>query len=478
MAKERINKYVPNWYYQLAGFGALAYWFGMYVKTYYGTLYVTNVLGASPLVYTTIMSISSIANFIVAPTIGGIVDSGRMGKFGKYRKWLLIGPILYSIFYALSFWPVTSNQAILTPYLVVTWTLTLICGPMILMPYYSLHAKIAETPNQRAFFVARRNLFVNIGSVLFSLTNVGIIAFFADKFGGQVWGYAIFVLIACVLNIVFFVAEFLAIGNVEQKLLDEYPELAAAEAEAAKGNKKAAKGPSLGDFVKNIFTNLPFAMVSFQQFQFGFCASIRSMFYGYYYTAVLNDPKLYSVYQFLNSWMGILATLTLPIVIKKMENTGFAFMAFVIEVVCAVVMKFTLLTAPWVALVFSMIFQLCSIWIGSINAAMFQDTAIYAEWKNGADTMATVVGASQVIGTISQLITSSLYSVILISTGYKAGEPVTDSVANGIVNALTIYPAVVAAIAAVCAKLNPLTNAKLTQYKKELDERKGKVAEA
>ena len=37
MAKERINKYVPNWYYQLAGFGALAYWFGMYVKTYYGT---------------------------------------------------------------------------------------------------------------------------------------------------------------------------------------------------------------------------------------------------------------------------------------------------------------------------------------------------------------------------------------------------------------------------------------------------------
>lgn len=454
---------------KFAGFGALAYWFGMYIKTYYGSYFITNVLMLSPAVYSLIMSVNSVFSFVLAPTLGAFIDSGKQGKWGKYRKFLIYGPILYSICYAATYLPISSNATFLTAWIVIFWSLTTVAGQMILLPYYALHAAIANSPNQRTQFVAKRNFFVNCGSVLFSLTNAAIIGFFTKISGSELWGYSGFVIVAAILNILFFVAEFKAIGPVEAQIALEFP-----ETEKAKGEK--AKGPSIKDFFVNIATNLPFALVSIQQLEFGFGASMRSSFYAYYYNAVLVNPTLFSVYMFLNSWMGIFATLALPYIAKKLENTQIAFYAFCIQVVCGIVMKLTLLSSPWIALAFSMLFQFTSIIVGSINASMFQDTAVYAEWKNGADTMATIIGGSQVVGTLASLIVSALYGVILISTGYVAGEPVNDAVANGIVNGIAVYPAIMAAIAAVAAKFNPLTNEKLIQYKKEIDERKGRIA--
>ncbi len=476
MAKERQNKYVSNFYLNIAGFGAFFYWFGNYIKTYYATYYFTNILMLSPLVYTTITSINSVINFFWAPVMGAAVDSGKQGRLGKYRKWMLIGPNLHSLFYILSFLPIIKNEKILVPYLIVTWVCSGLCMPMILMPYYALHAKIANSPNQRTQFVARRNFFVNVAQLVYAAVSAPMIAYFAKVGGSQLWGYEGFIIVSCVLSAIFWFLEFKMIGNVEKQLLEDYPELAAKEAEAAAQGKKV-KGPSIGDFFKNVFTNLPFAMVAIQQFQFGFGTGIRNMLYVYYFTEILKNPELYNVYIFLNSWMGIAATLSLPLIAKKLENTQIAFWAFVLEIIACVGSKFTLISAPWLALGLAMVYRYCSIIVGSINASMFQDTAIYAEWKNGTDTMATVIGASQVVGTISSLISSSLYSVVLIGTGYKAGEPITEQVQNGIINGITMIPLIACVAAAIAAKLNPLTNEKLIQYKKEIDERKGKLAD-
>lgn len=469
MENKRINKYVSNTYMKFAGFGALAYWFGNYIKTYYGAFFITDVLLLSPAVYSLITAINSVMSFFIAPVIGGIVDSGKQGKWGKYRKFLIIGPVAHSLFFTLSYLPVTDNSTLLTIWLICFWVLTQISGQLIIMPYYALHAKIAETPNQRTQFVAKRNFFVNVASLLYSVSYAAIIGFFTNIGGSQQWGYAGFVILSSILSALLFFLEFKAIGPVEEQIMLDY-----SEPEIDKSN--ANKGPTIKDFIVNIATNLPFALVSVQQFAFGFCASIRNMFYVYYYNYILMNPSLYSVYVFLNSWMGIAATLTLPYIAKKLENTQIAFYSFIIEFVMGIAMKFTLLSAPWVALVLSMVFRYCSIIVGSINASMFQDTAVYAEWKNGADTMATIIGGSQIIGTISGLITSALYGVILIGTGYVAGQPITTEVSSGIINALAIYPAIVALVAAICAKLNPLTNEKLMQYKTEIDERKGKIS--
>ena len=473
MEKKQENKYVSNLYMKIAGFGALAYWFGIYIKTYYGAYYITDILCLSPAIYSLITSITSICGFFVAPAIGAIVDCGKQGRWGKYRKWLIIGPCCYSFFYILSFLPIFSNAALLSVFLVVTWTCTTLCEQMILMPYYALHAQISNSPNQRTQFVSKRNFFVNVASLIYSVTNTAIIAFFAKVGGSPLWGYSGFVIFAGILNVILFYCEFKMIGNAEEQMLMDFPALGVKEKDVnAEGGR--VKGPSVKDFFKNILTNLPFALVAVQQFQFGFATGLRNMFYVYYFNAVINNPSLYSVYIFLNSWMGIAATLTLPVWARKYENTQIAFAAFAVETITCVGMRFTLMSSPWTALVLAMLFRYCSIIVGSINASMFQDTAVYAEWKNGTDTMATIIGGSQVVGTIGSLITSALFSIILIGSGYKAGESITPSVSAGIINALTIYPMLSAMIAAVCAKLNPLTNAKLVQYKTEIDNRKDK----
>lgn len=464
--KDTLQPLVSKKYMAFAGLGATAFWWMMLLRAYFGSFFITDVLMLPASVYALAGTVQSLMGFFVAPVVGMIVDNGKQGKLGKYRKWLLIGPALYSAFYILCFLPVSTNVAVMTVYITIVWALTQATYSTVITPYYALHAAIARTPGERTGYVSKRNFWVNVGKLIYSACYLSVIGFFASVFGGQVWGYTCTAILISVLNVLMFFCEFMAIGNAEAKLIAEN---GGEETPAVKAKKK---GPNILDLFKNIATNLPFGLVCINQFGFSFCASIRSTIYVYYYNSVIGNPEMYALHLSLAGIMGILATLALPQLAKFLENKQIAAYSFSLQVIFAIGMWFFMLSSPVVSLVFSMAFEFCSIVNGSIVASMFQDTAVYAEWKTGVNTMGSIIGSSQVVGTLAGLICPSLIAVILNSSGYVAGQAVSDATARSLVNAICLVPLAICVISAAAAFLNPLNNKKLMQYQKEIAERK------
>lgn len=458
---------ISKQYRLLAGMGAMAFWWTSNLRNYFGAFFITDILLLPASTYAIAGTMQSILGFFIAPLIGAIVDNGLQGKFGKYRKWLLIGPILHSIAFVLCFLPVSTNVAVMTVYISITWCLNTITHTLVYTPYYTLHAIISRTPGERTGFVSKRNFWVNVAKLIYSNTYIVVIAFFGSLLGGEVWGYTGTAIVIAILNILMFYGEFLGIGNAEKKLLEEKGITEASTTSAA-----AKKGPGVMDIIRNIGTNLPFGLVCFNQFGFGFCSSIRSAIYVYYYNNVIGNPEMYALHLTLASLMGISATLTLPHLAKRFENKKIAAYSFSSQVVFALLMRIFMLKQPIVGLVFSMCFEFCSITNGSIVASMFQDTAVYAEWKTGVNSMGSVIGSSQIVGRIAGLITPAIIAAVLSASGYTPGEAVSETAAATFVNAICYLPMVVCAISATAAFLNPLTNKKLMQYQQEIAARK------
>lgn len=458
---------VSNLYKTIVGFGAMAFWGTMLLRTYFGSFFITDILRLPATTYAIAGTVQSIMGFFIAPLIGGFIDNGSQGRFGKYRKWMLIAPVLHSICFTLCFLPVSHDVTIMTIYVTITWCLTTFTHSLVFTPYYTLHATIARTPAERTGYVSKRNLWVNIGKLLYSASYLSIIGYFAALFHGEVWGYTSIAVIYAVANVVLFLIEFLLIGNPEKKLIEERGGEPAVEEK-----KQVKKGPNILDIFKNISTNAPFGLVCINQFGFSFCASLRSAIYVYYYNSVISNPDMYALHLSAASVMGILATLALPQIAKVLENKQIAACSFSLQVLFTIGMRIFMLSSPLTALVFSMGFEFCSITNGSITASMFQDSAVYAEWKTGVSSMGSIIGASQVVGSISALICPSLIAVILTSTGYEAGQAVSDAAATGLVNAICLVPMAVCAISAVAAFFNPLNNKKLMQYQQEIAARK------
>lgn len=467
--ENNLNKpLVSKGYMTLAGMGATAFWWMMLLRSYFGAYFITDILKLPATTYAVAGTIQSLMGFFVAPVVGFIVDNGKQGRFGKYRKWLLIAPVIYSACYILCFLPVSTNVAVMTIYITIAWSLTQASYSLVYTPYYALHATIARTPAERTGYVSKRNFWVNAGKLIYSACYLSVIAFFASVFNGDVWGYTCTAILISVLNVLMFIGEFLGMGNAEAKLLAEQ----GITEEVTQEKKAMKKGPNVMDLIKNIGTNAPFGLTAINQFGFSFCATIRSTFYVYYYNNVIQNPNLYAVHLSLAGVMGILATLALPQIAKYLENRKIAAYSFAGQVLFCVGMRIFMVSNPVLGMVFSMAFEFCSITNGSIIASMFQDTAVYAEWKTGVSSMGSIIGSSQIIGAISSLICPSLIAYVLTSSGYVAGEAVSATAASTFVNALCFIPMIICAISATAAFLNPLSNQKLMQYQKEIAERK------
>ncbi len=454
-----------KFYKTFAGMGAMAFWWSNNLRNYFGAFFITDILLLPAATYAVAGTVQSVLGFFIAPLIGAIIDNGSQGRYGKYRKWLLIAPILHSITFVLCFLPISQDVLIMTFFITLTWSLNSVSHTLVYTPYYTLHATISRNPAERTGYVSKRNFWVNVAKLIYSNTYLIVIGFFTALLGSNVWGYTGTAILIAVLNVVMFFGEFLAIGNAEAKLLAEQGEVSAAAG-------KAKKGPSVTDIIKNVATNLPFGLVSINQLGFGMCSALRNGIYVYYYNNVLGRPDMYALHLTIASIMGICATLTLPQLAKRFENKKIAAFSFSAQVIFLIMMRLFMLNSPVIGLVFSMCFEFCSITNGSIVASMFQDTAVYAEWKTGVNSMGSVIGSSQIIGRISGLICPAIIAAVLNASGYAPGVTVAPETATIFVNAICYIPMAICTVSAVAAFLNPLTNAKLLQYQAEIQARK------
>ena len=72
---------VPNLYWTIM-FGA------------FGAFFITNILKLPASVYAVSQSAGNLISFFIVPVFAALINNGKPGRWGKVRKWTLIGPVI------------------------------------------------------------------------------------------------------------------------------------------------------------------------------------------------------------------------------------------------------------------------------------------------------------------------------------------------------------------------------------------------
>jgi GPH family glycoside/pentoside/hexuronide:cation symporter len=104
--------------------------------------------------------------------------------------------------------------------------------------------------------------------------------------------------------------------------------------------------------------------------------------------------------------------------------------------------------------------------------AMYADTADYGEWKSGRRTTALVFSASTMSQKIGWALAGFIAFQILEFVGFVANEIPSDAVKGSLVRLMSVYPAVVGVVSIGIFLFYPLSERRMADINRDLDERR------
>ena len=108
-----------------------------------------------------------------------------------------------------------------------------------------------------------------------------------------------------------------------------------------------------------------------------------------------------------------------------------------------------------------------------IFVAGYANCTVYAEYKNGKSSPATIMGISGYPLRIAATVTAWIVPMALAKCGYQAGVPATTEVAHGILNIYSIWGPIFCGIAfLIITLLYRLDNKRLAEIQTAIEERR------
>lgn len=465
MEKKKVTKTVRN----LLGISSLGSGYSFAFIAYMSAYVLTDVVKLPVAAVSTIMSVSSLLVSFISPFGGVLMDITRPGKIGSIRKFMIIFPTLWMIGLALGYINWSENAAVTTIILIIIWTIKSAGGNMGQNVVPAMAARISSTPNERSYYAGRMSMFLNTGMLLYSLTSVAVVAFFVKLVNGnERVGYPLFAFFTGVM--------YFAASMVEFKITKGYDPtedmLEAQESGSGHKSGKAAKGASIKSIVKNIFTNSQIGVIALVCLGLNIANSLGNLLLIYYYNYVAENDVLYSMNLTLNTFLGIVLAFLITILCKRLSNKTMALCGVGMSIIGLVLCRLFGLSMP-------VLFMVGAVMVGAglratiyMAPALLGDCAVYSQWKTGVDTAASIMGVSSAVMILGGVFRSVLFGVCLSMSGYVAGEIPTAEVKNGLVNAYTVIPTVLAVVVfLIIFFFYKLDNKKLQQYQKEINDR-------
>lgn len=293
-----------------------------FIGTYLAVFY-TDIVGIAPAVAAAIMMAARIWDAVNDPMMGAIAERTR-SKFGRFRPYIAFGSPLLAIFSVLCFThPFSGSSPAGVIWATVTYIGTGMLYTLVNIPYGALAPVMTEDASQRNAINASRNIGMNIGILIVNgLSSVLMLRFSAP--GSEVadsGGYFYTGLIYAIVSIPCFLAVFFS----------------------SKEHVMPTKAPerfSLLDILKNLVSNKPL-MVMLIIMIFGMCAQMGRIgvviFYIMYNVGAFS---LIPVIMLSPSICGIISSLLVPTVIKKLGKRNTMIVGYVGQALSLVVLYF------------------------------------------------------------------------------------------------------------------------------------------
>ncbi|UWG98419.1 MFS transporter [Dehalobacter sp. DCM] len=378
----------------------------------------------------------------------------------KYSTWLLVGPIVVAVGFAVMFAPVgdisVTAKAILFggAYCIQAGFQNIAFGAVnTMVPLMGKH------PLDRAAFSARKAVGTNAGKLVYGVITVPMIMAINGGVKASANGYFAIVIL---YGIVFIAANYLMYRYSREADI-------ALASEYIKSDKKSEP---LLELFKIFFTNRHLLGIII-----GDIVRILAQFitWGlgvYYFMYVLKSMPLFAVFLTTVSVAGLLGSIVGEILARRFDKR-YVYAAGLAILFLAHLTNFVLF--PKVAVTFMAVLDVGYFGMAIANAcaiAITSEAALYSELKTGKEVKGFLMTMAILVPKVSNIISGSVLGFGLAAIGYVAKTPMTAEQLVGLNKLINFIPAAFLAVGIIAIlTLNKLSTAKVNEMQVKMAEK-------
>lgn len=446
------------------GFGDFCFATMTNVETYFFNYFLTNIANFAGGVVTTIALITSIVDAGLSWIYGSIVNAVKPGRFGRYRTWLVMVPWIVPFLYTFQFLKIGDGPL---AWILITlgFILSHIAWNLPWAANITLVSVAGGTPEGRAALSSSRAAWIQVSGITFGYIGPPMATFLGAAIGEQNGYAALAFVLGWMMVLGYFVNFFVTAG---------YEEIETTGAAVGKPSKTKA---SAKDMARSLFQNphLCFLLLAdIPRFTARFVPGAVAV---YYFQYVANNSGMLPPYLLLTNLGAFFGAFVAGFIAKKADARNIMLMGY-LGMAVSFILAYLNFSSPWIV-VFLM--TLANIALGvtfSVSIMLYADTAVFAQWKLGADSRGWIMGLSNVPIKVAIIGRALVVNISLILVGFNAlaitenPELVTVELQKGITAAFALIPAAITIIGIPLLYFGyRLTREKIVQYQAEIEAR-------
>jgi len=385
-------------------------------------------------------------------------------KWGRYRSWLVAFTWLIPIFYVLQFIRIGSSESVAAVFFIVTMLGARISHNFPYIANAAMINVVAKTPDERVAMASGRATWNNMSKFAFSYLGVPFLAFLTLLFTEQ-YSYAILSGLTSLLMVLGYFLHF--------KFTDGYEDTGAQEMANAAKAQRAKTNPK--DLLKALFANPPLLCLMLADLAKWLFTNIVAGTVVYYFTYIALNKGMQATYTLIIAFCAVIGAYFSRHLGKMLSGRNTMIICYLIMGGCLLAARM-FYTTPWIVVILIAVAQLGYGICYSCSTALYADTAIYSEWKNGKNASGWIMGLTNIPLKVSATLKNVILTACLAVGGFSASiaaENATIAMKESICMAMMVVPAVLLIVGAVVLLVGfRLPKSRLEQMQQEIEARK------
>lgn len=386
---------------------------GMYIMFFF-----TDLLGIKPTVATVIVVIASLWDAINDPLMGMIADKTRT-KWGKFRPYLIFGPIPLAITTILCYVKFNLNETSIVLYAGICYILWGMAYTVCDIPIWAISAVVSKNPNEKNKMITLGKIGGTVGTAIVTVGSIIII----NIFGGERLPSAY---TKSAILIALIGSSMITITGIVLK-------------ERIFPDKEVIP---MKDNIKTITKNKPLKMLMISLLIVNLINSIRQSAQMYFVVYVWGDSS-----QLTNVGISLILGMVLgmaisPKLIEKVEKKKIYITACILGSVFSAIPFFV----GGNNIIFSLIFLGISFAFTGIttiiSSSMLIDAVDYSEWKLGFRGEGLIFSTNTFLTKLSSTFAKAILGIGLVLMNYTENQPVTHITEVGFSAMMYLIPAI------------------------------------
>ncbi len=403
----------------------------------------------------TVLMVTSIFDIVWVPTAGVILEKSSM-RWGRYRSWLLVGPPLAVLFFALQFSKI-GDPAMNAILISIGFIVSHLIWNIFYAGHIAMNNSMTTVREDRISMASSRGMCNALGSIAFSMVGAKSIQLLGN--GDQALGCTLTVVVSGIVMMLCYWALF--------SITKDYAYHPSANAAAETRDKM-----SVGEMLKQIVVNPP--LIGLMLAELGRYLG-RFIIFGmafYYFKYVVNNLAVIAVFfTGLNVVCFFGAMATAPLAKKFGERN-----TYILSLSLFIAGLLLVWALPMNHVSFMVVMFVAYLGYGmpdTLGVAMYSATVDYGEWKTGKNARGFIMSLISFPIKSAIFVRSVVITSVLVSAGYVADMAATPELIAGIKNGIALIPALFIGVGLlIIVVLYRITPAKLKEMQEEISARR------